>query len=88
MAYAGARSWTSHGPVAAVVGGSWDKMEGTAGDRRWSTVTALLGDAPSALEDALALFRAGEPLDVVAEQYGIPRAQLEDAVRIATRVAA
>jgi uncharacterized protein (DUF433 family)/transposase-like protein len=40
------------------------------------------------LEDALALFWAGEPLDVVAEQYGIPRAQLEDAVRIATRVAA
>lgn len=40
------------------------------------------------LEDALALFRAGEPLDVVADEYGIPREQLEDAVRIATRVAA
>jgi uncharacterized protein (DUF433 family) len=25
------------------------------------------------LEDALALFRAGEPLDVVAEEYGMPR---------------
>lgn len=40
------------------------------------------------LEDALALFRAGEPLDVVAEEYGVPSAELEDAVRIATRVAA
>jgi uncharacterized protein (DUF433 family) len=40
------------------------------------------------LEDALALFRAGEPLDVVAEEYGVPRDQLEDAVRIATRAAA
>ncbi len=40
------------------------------------------------LEDALALFRAGEPLDVVAEEYGVPRAELEDAVRIATRIAA
>ena len=40
------------------------------------------------LEDALALFRAGEPLAVVAEEYGVPRAELEDAVRIATRVAA
>jgi uncharacterized protein (DUF433 family) len=40
------------------------------------------------LEDALALFRAGEPLDVVAEEYGVPRDQLGDAVRIATRVAA
>lgn len=40
------------------------------------------------LEDALALFRAGEPLDVVAEEYGIPYEHLEDAIRIATRPAA
>jgi uncharacterized protein (DUF433 family) len=40
------------------------------------------------LEDALDLFRAGEPLDVVADEFGVPRAHLEDAVRIATRVAA
>jgi len=40
------------------------------------------------LDDALGLFRAGEPLDVVADEYGIPRDHLEDAVRIATRAAA
>lgn len=40
------------------------------------------------LEDALSLFRAGESLEVVAEEYGVPVDQLEDAVRIATRVAA
>jgi uncharacterized protein (DUF433 family) len=40
------------------------------------------------IEDALSLFRAGEPLEAVAEEYGIPPVQLEDAVRIATRVAA
>ena len=40
------------------------------------------------LEDALALFRAGEPLDVVADEYGMPRNDLEAAVRIATRRAA
>ncbi len=40
------------------------------------------------LEDALALFRAGEPLDVVAEEYGVPREHLEDALRIALRPAA
>ncbi len=40
------------------------------------------------LEDALALFRAGEHLDVVAEEYGVPHVELEDAVPIATRVAA
>ena len=40
------------------------------------------------VEDALALFRAREPLEAVAEEYGIPPAGLEDAVRIATRVAA
>jgi uncharacterized protein (DUF433 family) len=40
------------------------------------------------LEDALALFRAGESLDTVADEYGVPLDQLEDAVRIATRPAA
>jgi uncharacterized protein (DUF433 family) len=40
------------------------------------------------LEDALSLFRAGESLDVVADEYGMPMDELEDAVRIATRVAA
>jgi uncharacterized protein (DUF433 family) len=39
------------------------------------------------LEDALGLFRAGEPLDVAADEYGIPRDHLKDAVRIATRSA-
>lgn len=39
------------------------------------------------LEDALDLFGAGEPLGVVAEEYGIPLDYLEDAVRIATRTA-
>lgn len=40
------------------------------------------------LEDALAMFRAGETLDVVAEEYEVPAAQLEDALRVALRVAA
>ena len=40
------------------------------------------------VEDALALFRSGEPLEVVAEEYGVPSEQLEDTVRIATRIAA
>jgi uncharacterized protein (DUF433 family) len=40
------------------------------------------------LDDALSLFRGGEPLDVVADEYGIPHDHLEDAVRIATRSAA
>jgi uncharacterized protein (DUF433 family) len=40
------------------------------------------------LEDALSMFRAGESLDVVAAEYGVPLDQLEDVVRIATRAAA
>ncbi len=40
------------------------------------------------LEDALSMFRAGESLEVVAGEYGMPVDELEDAVRIATRVAA
>ncbi len=34
------------------------------------------------------MFRAGEPLDAVAEEYGVTREQLEDAVRIAVPPAA
>jgi uncharacterized protein (DUF433 family) len=40
------------------------------------------------LEDALSLFRSGESLETVADEYGIPLDQFEDAVRIATRPAA
>lgn len=42
----------------------------------------------SRVEDALSLFRAGESLDVVAEEYGMPRDDLEAAVRAAARRAA
>jgi uncharacterized protein (DUF433 family) len=40
------------------------------------------------LEDALAMFRAGDSLGTVSAEYGVPLDQLEDAVRVATRVAA
>lgn len=40
------------------------------------------------LEDALSMFRAGETLENVADEYRIPAAQLEDAVRVATLIAA
>ena len=33
------------------------------------------------LEDALSLFRAGEPLTAVASEYGVPLTELEDAIR-------
>lgn len=36
------------------------------------------------VEDALSLFRAGETLATVAAEYGVPEAELEDAVRVAT----
>lgn len=37
------------------------------------------------LEDALSLFRAGEELAVVADEYGVPYLELEDAVRQVVR---
>ena len=40
------------------------------------------------LDDAITLFQAGEPLDLVADEYGMPADQLEDAIRVATRTAA
>ncbi|HEX3614043.1 hypothetical protein [Actinospica sp.] len=39
------------------------------------------------LEDVLAMFRSGEPLRVVSEEYGVPLPELEDAVRVALRAA-
>jgi uncharacterized protein (DUF433 family) len=40
------------------------------------------------LEDVLGAFRAGESLDALADEYGIGIAELEDALRVATRHAA
>ena len=40
------------------------------------------------LEDAMAMFRGGEPLEIVADEYGVPVDQLEDAVRTAVRTTA
>jgi len=40
------------------------------------------------LEDVMALFRAGEPLQVVAEEFGVPLDELEDVLRVATSLAA
>ena len=36
------------------------------------------------VDDALAMFRGGESLETVAEEYRVPPAELEDAVRVAT----
>jgi len=40
------------------------------------------------IEDVLGAFQAGESLDVLGREYGIPLAELEDAVRVASRLAA
>ena len=40
------------------------------------------------LADALGLFQAGEDLDTVCAEYGVERAEVEDAVRVASRRAA
>ncbi len=40
------------------------------------------------LEDVLGLFQAGEPVAVVAEEFGVRQDEIEDALRVATRTAA
>lgn len=40
------------------------------------------------LADVIDLFRAGEPIDAVAEEFGLSRAEVEDALRVTTRAAA
>jgi uncharacterized protein (DUF433 family) len=42
----------------------------------------------AAVDDVIDLFRAGEPVDVVAEEFGLSRHEVEDAIRVATRPAA
>lgn len=39
------------------------------------------------LEDVLGLLQAGAPLEAVAEEYGVPATDLEDALRVASRPA-
>jgi uncharacterized protein (DUF433 family) len=40
------------------------------------------------LDDVIDLFRAGEPVDVVAAEFGLSRDEVEDALRVNTRTAA
>jgi uncharacterized protein (DUF433 family) len=40
------------------------------------------------VEDALSLFRAGESLETVAAEFGVPIEDLEEALRVETRAAA
>jgi uncharacterized protein (DUF433 family) len=40
------------------------------------------------VEDVLSMFKTGEPLEVVSEEFGVPLPQLEDAVRVALQPAA
>lgn len=42
----------------------------------------------AAVDSVIDLFRAGEPVDAVAEEFGLSRYEVEDAIRVATRAAA
>jgi uncharacterized protein (DUF433 family) len=42
----------------------------------------------AAVDDVIDLFRAGEPVDAVADEFGLSRNEVEDAIRVATRAAA
>lgn len=42
----------------------------------------------AAVDDVIDLFRAGEPVDAVAGEFGLSRDEVEDAIRVATRAAA
>ena len=48
----------------------------------------IFGHGGARVEDALSMFWAGESIADVAIEYGVPEAQLEDALRVATRYAA
>jgi uncharacterized protein (DUF433 family) len=48
----------------------------------------IFANGGAKLEDVLGAFQAGESLDTLAQEYGIPVAELEDALRVASRAAA
>lgn len=39
----------------------------------------------ASVDDVIDLFRAGEPVDTVAEEFGLSRDEVEDAIRVVTR---
>jgi uncharacterized protein (DUF433 family) len=41
----------------------------------------------ASVNDVIDLFRAGEPVDAVAGEFGLSRDEVEDAIRAATRAA-
>jgi uncharacterized protein (DUF433 family) len=42
----------------------------------------------ASVDDVIDLFRAGEPVDTVAEEFGLSRDEVEDAIRVVTQAAA
>jgi uncharacterized protein (DUF433 family) len=42
----------------------------------------------ASVDDVIDLFRAGEPVDAVADEFGLSRDEVEDAIRVVTRTAA
>jgi uncharacterized protein (DUF433 family) len=42
----------------------------------------------ASVDDVIDLFRSGEPVDIVAEEFGLSRDEVEDAIRVSTRPAA
>lgn len=42
----------------------------------------------ASVDDVIDLFRAGEPVDSVAEEFGLSRSEVEDAIRVVARAAA
>ena len=57
-------------------------------DPRLSFGRPVFEHSGARLADALGMFQAGEDLDTVGAEYGVDRAELEDAVRVASRRAA
>lgn len=54
-------------------------------DARRSFGQPIFAHGGARLADALSMFRAGEEISVVAEEFGVPNLELEDAIRHAVR---
>ena len=66
----------------------YQAADGLRGSRPEASASRSSASGGARVEDALGMFWAGESLADVAIEYGVPEAQLEDALRVATRYAA
>ena len=67
---------------------AWASPSAVLRSRPFMSRPAIFARGAARVSDVLERFWAGDDLDGLAEDFGVPRAELEDVVRVASRRAA